>query len=101
MLIALIFLLTYSMGTTALLVLGALRNFELMEKFDALEDQIDESLEILDDCYGSISKAAKTEVFSDEPIVRSLMSDIRRARDAVLLIAGKIASLDKENDEKK
>ena len=55
-----------------------------------LEDQIEESLDIIDSCYSRISEASETQVFSDEPLVKNFMNDLSMSRDALLLIANKI-----------
>jgi hypothetical protein len=65
-------------------------NYKLAKLVFRLEDQIEESLDIIDDCYGKISRAAETQVFSDEPFVQNFMKDLATIRGAILLIANKI-----------
>ena len=62
------------------------------DKFDDIEVQLAESLDILDDVYKNITTKSRMEVFSDEPVIRDLLRDIKRARTAVLLVANKVVS---------
>lgn len=83
-----------SILSTLLFVVSVISiRFNIMSalKLMALEDQTEESLDILDECYQSINTALQTDVFSDEPLVKRVISDIKTARDAVLIIAGKIS----------
>jgi hypothetical protein len=101
MIFFLIFLfLTFTIVVSALLFISVRRNLQYSEKLEELGDQIDESLDILDGCYQRIAKAALTPVLSDEPIVKQLISDIKRTRDAVLLIANKIVIFDTTDENK-
>ena len=72
---------------------------EFNEKHEVLADQIESSLDVLDDVYQRIARAAETPVMSDEPIVKELILDINRAKDAVLLVANKIVSFDQPGEE--
>jgi len=72
---------------------------EFNEKHEVLVDQIESSLDILDDCYQRIARAAETPVMSDEPVVKELILDMNRAKDAVLLIANKIVTFDQSDEE--
>jgi len=74
--------------------LAALANklLNVSEKFEEVTDQIEESLDILDDCYRRISKIAEMPVASDDPVVRQLLSDIKLTKKSILLIANKISS---------
>lgn len=57
-----------------------------------LQESIEESLDILDEKYNSISKILETPVFFDSLEVRSVLDDIGRSRDAILYIAGRLSS---------
>ena len=94
-----IFLLFVIVLCVALLVLCVKRISQLIDAIDRLDTQIEESLDILNDAYREISKAARTEVLSDEPIVRQVMSSIKSARDAVLLVARKLVTFDESNSK--
>lgn len=75
------------------------RNLQLVEKVDELGDQVEESLDILDDCYHRIVKAAEIPVMSDEPVIQQLVADIKHTRHAVLLVANKLITFDQDDEE--
>ena len=66
------------------------RNLELNDQRERLVDQIEESLDVLDECHMRLAHNAEIPVLSDEPIIRELLADIRRAKNAVLAIASKV-----------
>lgn len=97
---------------TAIIVLGVLvavlafalfksvrRNLELEDRFEELGEQVEESLDILNDCYQRISKVAEMPVTSDDPIIQQLLADIKHTKQAVLLIANKVVTFDRDEDE--
>ena len=59
-----------------------------------LEDGIEESLDILDEKYSSISKILQRPVFFDSVEVRQVIRDIRDSRSAVLYVANILGSID-------
>jgi hypothetical protein len=66
------------------------QNLALADQREALVDTIEESLDTLETVYNSIAHAAEIPVLSDEPIIREVLSDIKRAKNAVLTIAGQV-----------
>lgn len=64
--------------------------YKLSKSIFVLEDQIEESLDIIDECYRRISEASKIPVLYDEPVIKSVLNDMATSRDALLLIANKI-----------
>jgi hypothetical protein len=83
------------------LVLGVAlsRAFQLSDKLEELGEQVEESLDLLDGCYRTISGVSQTPVLSDEPTVRLFVENVKLCRDAVQLVANKLVSFDKEDDE--
>lgn len=75
------------------------RNIRNDDRFEELGDQIKESLDILDECYQRISRTADTPVTSDDPIIQQLVSDIKYAKHAILLIAHKVVVFDGPDDD--
>ncbi len=75
------------------------RNLQLAEKVDELGDQVEESLDIIDDCYHRIVKATEIPVLSDEPVIQQLVADIKHTRHAVLLVANKLITFDQDDEE--
>ena len=69
-----------------------------------VEDTLEESLDILDEKYDSISRILEIPVYYDSPEVRNVVSDIDECRTAIYKIASSlssnVSSLDKySNDE--
>jgi len=52
-----------------------------------VEDTIENSLDILDERYVSITKIIEIPLFSDSPQIRQVHLDLQRSREAVLSIA--------------
>lgn len=75
------------------------RNLELEDRFEEQGEQVDESLDILNDCYQRIAKVAEMPVTSDDPIIQQLLADIKIAKQAILLIANKVVTFDRDEDE--
>jgi hypothetical protein len=70
------------------------KNLELVERHEELGTQVEESLDILNDCYARISKVIELPVVSDDPVVKQLIQDIVRCRNSILLIANKLVVFD-------
>jgi len=62
-----------------------------------VEDAIEESLDIIDERYRSISGVLEIPLFYDSPQIRQVVSDIKVTRDTLLLIANKFASIDEKS----
>jgi hypothetical protein len=60
--------------------------------------QIEESLEVLSFYQKRIERKSKLEVFSDDPVVKELVEDIKQSKKAVLLVSEKLTG-EKENFE--
>lgn len=80
------------------LYLSIKRNFEFIDSLEQTNDQIDETLEILDYYYKRFDKKSKLDLFSDDQIVRELVQDIKHTRNAIMLISKKLTG-DIENTE--
>ena len=62
-----------------------------------IEDAIEESLDVIDERYRSISKVLEIPIFYDSPQIRQVVNDIKMTRDTLLLIANKFASIDNQS----
>lgn len=82
------------------LTLSVYRIIQLVRIQESLENQVEESLDILDLAYREISVATMTEVFSDEPVVRRAVAAIRSSQEAVLRVANKLVSFDDDGEIK-
>jgi hypothetical protein len=61
-----------------------------------VQDAIEESLDILDKRYESISKILKIPLFYDSPEIKRAVEDIRKSREAVLYVANQLMSIQEE-----
>jgi hypothetical protein len=94
-----IFFLVLSIIFAAGLIFSLRLNLRYSDKLQEVSDQVDESLDILDTLYQRAATRAQLEVFSDDPVVKELVSDIQTTRDAILLVANLIVDPMQEDDE--
>jgi len=52
-----------------------------------MEDALEDCLDLLDERYESMSKILETPVFFDSMEVRQVVNNLKRSRDAVLVVA--------------
>lgn len=71
-------------------VLAVQRSLVLIEKIDEINVQVEESLDIIDTSYASVSKHLESPVLFDDPVVVAMIRDVKQARDAMLLVANKV-----------
>jgi hypothetical protein len=71
----------------------------LVTLVEQIDEQTEESLDVLNTCFAGLSKAANTELLSDEPVIKEVVHDIQLARNAVLWVAHKITSHTNEIDK--
>lgn len=90
-----LFAIVFAVGFT----LAMFKCLEFAEKIEELGEQVDESLDIIDDCYKRISQASETPVTSDDPVVQQFVSDVKRTKDALLLIANKVIVFDTTEED--
>jgi hypothetical protein len=64
-----------------------------------VQDAIEQSLDVLDKRYESISKILKIPLFYDSPEIKRAVDDIRAAREAVLYVANQLTSVQEEEEE--
>jgi type II secretory pathway component PulJ len=75
------------------------QNLQLNDQKEDLVDQIEESLDTLDQCYARLAHHADIPVLSDEPIIQDVVYDMKRARNAVLKVASLIVTYGGEGKE--
>jgi hypothetical protein len=68
------------------------RHLRALEKLDEVQEQVEQSLKVLDKCYGNIGRSLTVPVASNDPIVRKVLGAIKEAHSAILLVANKIDS---------
>lgn len=64
-----------------------------------LQDAIEESLDVIDEKYKSMSEILERPLFYDSPEVRKIVQDIRGTRSAILYIANTLSSIDVSEDD--
>lgn len=64
-----------------------------------VQDAIEESLDVLDKRYESISKILKIPLFYDSPEIKRAVEDIGKSRDAILYVANQLTSIQEEEEE--
>ena len=76
-----------------LLIYSIRLNIKLGMHMLKIEDSIEDSLDILDNQYRSISKILEIPIFFDSVEVRQVIGDIEIARDSVLRVANVLTSV--------
>ena len=66
------------------------KHLGLLEKFDNVVEQIEESLDVIDSSYNRVANLLETPVLLDDPIVVELVQSAKNTKDSLLLIANKI-----------
>lgn len=100
MLIAVTILLTIIVLASAYALYRCIKRIEyLVNIIESMNTQVEESLDILNTCYGNIDRATKVDVLSDEPVIKDVLNDIRQSRNAILLVANKISAYAEDSEE--
>jgi predicted DNA-binding protein YlxM (UPF0122 family) len=89
-----------SIISSSLLFLSVRKNIELFEAVEEITDQINESLDLLEDYEKKLERKSKLEVMSDEPVIREVMNDIKGSKEAVKSVREKLSIISIEEDEK-
>jgi hypothetical protein len=84
--------------TTALLSL-AYYTYKMALVVLKVQDAVEESLDVLDKSYESISKILKIPLFYDSPEIKKTVENIRRAREAILYVAKQLTSIQEDEEE--
>ena len=101
---------TYVLAFVCVLLLAALLFTGLMvmrlSKFIfELEDDIEDSLDLLDKRHKRIYDVLQIPVASDDPMIRTVIGEIKGAREDILVVANKLVSFtlmrgrDEENSD--
>jgi hypothetical protein len=81
----------------ALLSMSIYYNIKVGTMVLSVQDSIEETLDILDERYESISKILEIPLYNDSPEIRRIHGDISHCRDAILFIANKLIAIDTAN----
>jgi len=82
---------------TVLLAFVSIFAFRAASAIFRVQDAIEESLDVLDKRYESISKILKIPLFYDSPEIKRAVEDIRKSREAVLYVANQLTSIQEED----
>ena len=66
-----------------------------------VQDAIEDSLDMLDERYASISKILEIPLFYDSTEIRSVLNDVEATREIILEVARLLASIDESAVEQK
>lgn len=73
--------------TSTSLFFSIKKNLEMMDKIETVSLTVYECLDVLEDQHRSIEGKTKLEVFSDDPIIKSLVEDMKIAKISVARVA--------------
>lgn len=62
-------------------------------------DEVEDSIEVLDSKYKSISEILEIPLFYDSPQIRQVHKDINECRDSVLRVASMLGSIEDEDED--
>lgn len=77
-----------------LLCLSVYYNYKFGTLILRLQDGIEESLDVLDQKYSSMTSILETPVFFDSLEIRQVIRDIKETRESVLHVANILGSID-------
>lgn len=67
--------------------LSVQKNLEFSDKIDDIQESIQTAIDVLNERYSVMDAKTKIEVFSDEPIIRDLIRDIKISKNSILVVA--------------
>ena len=82
-----------------LLLASLYYNYKFARIILSYQDNIEESLDVLDESYGKLYEILQIPVYSDSPQVKLVVGEIEKSRDAILKVANKIARVENEEEE--
>ena len=80
----------------SLLAISIYLNIKLGKIVLKVQDSIEDSLDILDERYSSISKILEIPIFYDSAEIRSVLEDIKATRESILNVARSLTNIDEE-----
>ena len=92
------FVVAYAVIVSVLLAFSAYFNIKFGRTLIRMEDALEESLDVLDERYRSVSDVLKIDLFYDSPQIRQVVSDIKQCQDSILYVANEIGRLEEIQD---
>lgn len=80
------------------LIVSCYYNYKFGKVIIKIEDALEESLDVLDKRYESMSKILQIPLFFDSPEIKRAVEDIRKSRDAILYVANTLTNSQTEGD---
>ena len=84
---------------SACLFVSIAKNLKQMEKLEELGNQVDQSIDVLDQTLSSLINVSQTPLLSDEPTVKMLIETVRSSIDSVKLVQAKLVYFDIEEED--
>ena len=91
----------YAIFVTVLLAISIYYNIKFGRTLIRMEDALEESLDVLDERYRSVSEVLKIDLFYDSPQIRQVISDIKVCQDSILYVANEIGRLEEIQEDGK
>jgi hypothetical protein len=82
-----------------LLVVSLYYNYKFGTLIIRIQDTLEDSLDVLDERYASMSRVLKIPIFYDSKEVRQVVNDISASRDAILDIAKQLTVVDEADED--
>ena len=90
----------YALVVSVLLAVSIYYNIKFGRTLIRMEDALEESLDVLDERYQSVSEVLKIDLFYDSPQIRQVVADIKKCQDSILYVANEIGRLEEIEDGK-
>ena len=88
----------YAILVSVVLAFSAYYNYKFGRALIRMEDALEQSLDVLDERYESISQILQIDLFYDSPQIRQVVRDIKQCQDSILLVANEIGRLEEIED---
>lgn len=82
-----------------ILMISAYFNYKHAMIILKMIDEVEDSIEVLDSKYKSISEILEIPLFYDSPQIRQVHKDINECRDSVLRVASMLGSIEDEDED--
>ena len=89
---------SYAAIVTVLFGISLFYNYKFGRTLIRMEDALEESLDVLDERYRSVSEVLQIDLFYDSPQIRQVVSDIRQCQESILYVANEIGRLEEIQD---
>jgi hypothetical protein len=90
------FLIAYSAVLTIVVITGGYFLAKFSMTILKFQEEVEKSLEILDERYSSISKVLEIPLFFDSPEVRRVVEDVGMCRNSILQVAQTLGNVEEE-----